>query len=127
MQGIYSVNGDMQIIDNDLLITKDIELLTCELFNFLNTRAAHIVNDVIIFEGECIEDQNLGLDHDLIFESDINKIKAYVSRQILRYFSDRIKEFINFDVSKDIKTRTLLIDFTAKTIYNENIKMGVKI
>ena len=123
MQGIYSVNGDMQIIDNDLLITKDIELLTCELFNFLNTRAAHIVNDVIIFEGECIEDQNLGLDHDLIFESDINKIKAYVSRQILRYFSDRIKEFINFDVSKDIKTRTLLIDFTAKTIYNENIKI----
>ena len=47
--------------------------------------------------------------------------------QILRYFSDRIKEFVSFDVSKDIKTRELKIDFTAKTVYNENIKMGVKI
>ena len=127
MLGIYSVNGDIQIVENDLLITKDIEVLACELFNFLQTRAAHIVDDKIIFDGECIEDQNLGLDHDLIFESDLGKIKAYVSMQILRYFSDRIKEFINFDVSKNNKTRELKIDFTAKTIYNENIRMGVEI
>ena len=48
MQGLYTENGELQIINNDLLITKDIEVLKNELFNFLNTRAAHIVNDVII-------------------------------------------------------------------------------
>ena len=127
MKGILSNNGDLYIQNNDFVITQDIEVLSNELYNFLNIRAAHIVNDVIIEEGESVEDQNLGLDHVIITESDTENIKSYVSYQILRYFSDRIKEIISIIVEKDNKTRELNINFEAKTIYTENIKLGVKI
>ena len=127
MKGILSNNGELYIKDNDFVITQDIEVLSNELYNFLNIRAAHIVNDVIIEEGECVEDQNLGLGHVILTESDTENIKSYVSYQILRYFSDRIKEIISITVKKDNKTRELNINFEAKTIYTENIKMGVKI
>ena len=127
MKGILSNNGELYIKDNDFVITQDIEVLSNELYNFLNIRAAHIVNDVIIEEGECVEDQNLGLDQVIITESDTENIKSYVSYQILRYFSDRIKEIISITVEKDNKTRELSINFEAKTIYTENIKLGVKI
>ena len=125
MQGLYTENGELQIINNDLLITKDIEVLKSELFNFLNTRAAHIVNDVVISQGECIEDIEMGLDHDLIIESDIELSKAYISRQILTYFSDRITNLLSITSDFDNKTRSLFINFEAQTIYSENIKMGV--
>ena len=92
MKGILSDNGDLYIQNNDFVITKDIEVLSNEIYNFLNIRAAHIVNDVIIEEGECLEDQNLGLDHVILTESDTENIKSYISYQLLRYFSDRIKE-----------------------------------
>lgn len=127
MKGILSNNGELYIKDNDFVITQDIEVLSNELYNFLNIRAAHIVNDVIIQEGECVEDQNLGLDYVILTESDTENIKSYVSYQILRYFSDRIKEIISITVGKDNKTRELSINFEAKTIYTENVKMGVKI
>lgn len=127
MIGLLSSNGDLQIVNNDIALTYDVEVLENELFNFLHIKAAHIVDDKIIFQGECIEDQNLGLDHIILTESENETIKSYVTRQILRYFSDRIKEMIEINVSKDYKSRELIIDFTIKTIYNENIKMGVKI
>lgn len=127
MKGILSDNGDLYIKNNDFIITQDIEVLSNEIYNFLNIRAAHIVNDVIIEEGECIEDQNLGLDHIIITESDTENIKSYVSYQLLRYFSDRIKEIISISVEKNYKTRELSINFEARTIYTENIKLGVKI
>ena len=127
MKGIYSVGGDIQIVDNDLLITQDIEVLTNELYNFLNVRAAHVVDNKIIYPGEAIEDQNFGLDHIILTESDLENIKAYVSRQILRYFSDRITEITEINLVKNQYTRELSIDFIVKTIYKESIKMGVKI
>jgi hypothetical protein len=127
MKGILSNEGDLYIKNNDFIITQDIEVLSNELYNFLNIRAAHIVNDVIIEEGECVEDQNLGLDHVILTESDTENIKSYISYQILRYFSERIKEIISISVEKDNKTRELSINFEARTIYTENIKMGVKI
>ena len=127
MKGILSNEGDLYIQNNDFVITQDIEVLSNELYNFLNIRAAHIVNDVIIEQGESVEDQNLGLDHVILTESDTENIKSYVSYQILRYFSDRIKEIISITVEKNNKTRELNINFEAKTIYKENIKLGVKI
>ena len=127
MKGILSNEGDLYIQNNDFVITQDIEVLSNELYNFLNIRAAHIVNDVIIEEGECIEDQNFGLYHIILTESDTENIKSYVSYRILRYFFDRIKEIISISVEKDYKTRELNINFEAKTIYKENIKLGVKI
>ena len=127
MKGILSNDGDLYIQNNDFVITKDIEVLSNEIYNFLNIRAGHFVNDILVEEGECIEDQNLGLDHIIITESDTENIKSYISYQILRYFSDRIKEIISISVEKNYKTRELSINFEARTIYTENIKMGVKI
>lgn len=127
MKGILSNDGDLYIKNNDFVITKDIEVLSNEIYNFLNIRAAHIVNDVIIEEGECVEDQNLGLDHVILTESDTENIKSYISYQLLRYFSEIIKEIISISVEKNYKTRELSINFEARTIYTENIKMGVKI
>ena len=82
MKGILSDNGDLYIQNNDFVITKDIEVLSNEIYNFLNIRAAHIVNDVIIEEGECIDDQNLGLDHVILTESDTENIKSPFSLNI---------------------------------------------
>lgn len=127
MKGILSDNGDLYIQNNDFVITQDIEVLSNEIYNFLNIRAGHFVNDILVEEGECIEDQNLGLDHIILTESDTENIKSYISYQLLRYFSDRIKEIISISVEKNYKTRELSINFEAKTIYTENIKMGVKI
>jgi hypothetical protein len=127
MKGLLTENGELQIVENDFFITRDVEALKCELFNFLNIRAAHIVNDVIISKGECIEDMELGLDHDLIFESDVELTKAYISRQILTYFSDRITSLLSVTGSFDLKSRSLFINFEAQTIFKENIKMGVVI
>ena len=127
MKGILSDNGDLYIQNNDFVITKDIEVLSNEIYNFLNIRAGHFVNDVIIEEGECVDDQNLGLDHVILTESDTENIKSYISYQLLRYFSDRIKEIISISVEKNYKTRELSINFEARTIYTENIKLGVKI
>ena len=127
MKGLLTENGDLQIVENDFFITRDVENLKCELFNFLNIRAAHIVNDVIISPGECIEDMELGLDHDLIIESDIELSKAYISRQILTYFSDRITSILSITSDFDKVTRSLFINFEAQTIYTEKIKMGVVI
>lgn len=127
MKGILSNDGDLYIKNNDFIITQDIEVLSNEIYNFLNIRAGHFVNDILIEEGECVEDQNLGLDHVIITESDTENIKSYISYQLLRYFSDRIKEIISISVEKNYKTRELSINFEAKTIYTENIKLGVKI
>ena len=127
MKGILSNDVDLYIQNNDFVITKDIEVLSNEIYNFLNIRAGHFVNDILVEEGECVEDQNLGLDHVILTESDTENIKSYISYQLLRYFSDRIKEIISISVEKDNKTRELSINFEARTIYTENIKMGVKI
>ena len=127
MKGILSDNGDLYIQNNDFVITKDIEVLSDEIYNFLNIRSGHFVNDILVEEGECVDDQNLGLDHVILTESDTENIKSYISYQILRYFSDRIKEIISITVEKDNKTRELNINFEARTIYTENIKLGVKI
>ena len=127
MKGILSDNGDLYIQNNDFVIAKDIEVLSNEIYNFLNIRAGHFVNDILVEEGECIEDQNLGLDHVILAESYTENIKSYISYQLLRYFSDRIKEIITITVEKNYKTRELSINFEARTIYTENIKMGVKI
>ena len=127
MKGILSNNGDLYIQNNDFVVTQDIEVLSNEIYNFLNIRAGHFVNDILIEEGECVEDQSLGLDHVILTESDTENIKSYVSYQLLRYFSDRIKEIISISVEKNYKTRELSINFEARTIYTENIKMGVKI
>ena len=127
MKGILSDNGDLYIQNNDFVITKDIEVLSNEIYNFLNIRAGHFVNGILVEEGECLEDQNLGLDHVILTESDTENIKSYISYQLLRYFSDRIKKIITITVEKNYKTRELSINFEAKTIYSENIKMGVKI
>ena len=51
MKGILSNYGDLYIQNNDFVITQDIEVLSNELYNFLNIRAAHIVNDIIIDPG----------------------------------------------------------------------------
>ena len=127
MKGILSDNGDLYIQNNDFVITKDIEVLSDEIYNFLNIRSGHFVNDILVEEGECVDDQNLGLDHVILTESDTENIKSYISYQILRYFSDRIKEIISISVEKNYKTRELSINFEARTIYTENIKLGVKI
>ena len=127
MKGILSKNGDLYIQKNDFVITKDIEVLSNAIYNFLNIRAGHFGNDILVEEGECLEDQNLGLDHVILTESDTENIKSYISYQLLRYFSDRIKEIITITVEKNYKTRELSINFEARTIYTENIKMGVKI
>ena len=127
MKGILSNEGDLYMQNNDCVITQDIEVLSTELYNLRNIRAAHNWNDIRIEEVECIEDHNLGLYHVMFTYSDTVNIKSYVYYQILRYFSDRIKEIKTITVKKDNKTRELNINFEAKTIYTENIKLGVKI
>ena len=67
------------------------------------------------------------MNHVILTESDTENIKSYISYQLLRYFSDRIKEIITITVEKNYKTRELSINFEARTIYTENIKLGVKI
>ena len=104
--------------DNDVAVDNDLSLLLSEVNTFINIRSGNENEN-----GELFYDQNIGLDHRILFEGDENQIEDHISTQIFKFFSDRITEIYNFVFDKDYKYRSLGVSFIFKSIYDKYVKI----
>lgn len=104
MKGFMFYKGDISIEDGELVMVEDSELLKYELENF-------ILCDPLT----CQWDINRGLDRKIIFSSNESSIKSEIRTKILKYFSDRVSDVYDIDVT--IESGSISVEGTMETIY----------
>lgn len=83
----------------------DLELLAQEIENFVYCDPA-----------SCEWDTNAGLDRKIIFSNNEGAIKSEVYNKIMKYFSDRVNDVYDIEVSAKEK---VTVKATMSTIYGE--------
>ncbi len=126
--------GDLYVNpkDGDLVLAEKSEALVQELFVFLNIRAAHLDDSGnILIPGELEFDQLQGIDFTYVLDRNtaIGQIKNHYRTKILTYYGDYITQLSRLDITRDVNTRELTIEFDYKTIWStekQTFKLGGK-
>ncbi len=123
MQDLYLHNGDLVISEGDAQFIDDAEALKEQLLVFLSTEAAYSTKEGIITRfGELDYDQNNGINFTFIFDKNTtnSEIIDHYRQQILKYYSDFIREITDIQLTKDFSTRKMYLNFKYKTIWSNS-------